>query len=149
MKPKPLRILSYSFRPNQVYRGGNCFSNLVGSKGLGSHKSSTNFTEINRYVLTPATNFTLEVHSNYLPFRAVVRRWAARRVRVAIKRQAQIEDGAGHPSLSGHLVIYAFAPLVEASGEAVMNEARNIIAACRDRNSHFSANPNRSSKQKE
>ena len=132
---KAPRLLSFSFRPYIHYRGQTVYSVALHLNGppRGQPPSPLTRSAINRNVYPSSDCFTLEVQTNPLPYAAVVRRWAARRVRVAIKKQANVESRAAITHLKGHLVVFTLRPLIKASGADVVNEAINIIAACREK----------------
>ena len=60
--------------------------------------------------------------------KAVVRRWVARRVKVAIKRQMNRDSRAAQ--LKGHLSVHTFAPIVQASGDDVAREVNEVLRRC-------------------
>lgn len=144
---KAPRILSYSFRAYVQHRGQSVYQATLSYPAPGQTTSPHTPTATNRNVYRSSNCFTLEVLTNSLPYTAVVRRWAARRVRVAIKKQADIESRTGLSRLTGHLIVHTFDPLIRASGEDVMNEAKSIIADCREKAGALPVNHIRALKQ--
>ena len=133
------RILSYNYHPDRVrLRSQHPHLAIFHPNNPDAPRNpfSLEYRTQNRSKAEGEKTFSMEVFTHSTT-KAVVRRWVARRVKVAIKRQMNRDSRAA--KLKGHLSIHTFAPIIQASGEDVAREVNEILRKCQGKRNFHNA----------